>query len=412
MGAPEPTGHGNRRCAARRETERRIELLSERCQSLLGNSLLGILLVGSAARARESYAMEGEKLLLLSDLDLYCVVRRSETRSADTVRELHELADSDPFFLNGLDLSIVGQGALEGMDDALKASQARGAHRWVWRRDGWEAPTIRAAGDREPGAIDAFRLVCNRAAEELLHTRPDGRPEDTLQAAYTRWKLLRDLPLALYAALAPEVRVATARADIAGELRTRLRWPRLDGLLDSIESLNVDFETGPVTKARLDAVTRVDTSAHRRGISHQELIESVWPAYRFVALRACESGLSIELCIERSESQGSNCTDGDLELFRSVPRRGGTLGTLRRAYLYRREAPKRTRPWWRYALDGPGPERVQAAAALAFAGSADPASLLRDLYGESDLMRRGASGNPCDALWYGQQWRDWILGEA
>ena len=408
------------------ELQAHLSGLLDLTRSELGNDLVAVVLGGSLARGQGVLAGTPAGDRLLSDIDLYLVVRDPSSPAAShadvALRAFHRQSS---FGDVPLDLGLVDRGWFSRLSPTMPAHQIAHGHRVLWAVDSdFELRVASVDVERKDGVDrdDALKLMMNRFAEHLLLVEHlhDSAPDPA--ALYHRWKLYLDLP---FAWLALRGLYQPQRVDQRRQLREiwdELGQPRpawwSDGLV-MIEQIEERMRLEPLRVESLQslrpAAEAYGADAHLEGMGHVRRgrmpeLNWTWPFFRD-GLRVC-LGLSHAnpgLGLQRAVEEGP---PGSLDLVLALKwlRRNPLLPRLRNARRWASMAPGETGPWYRHGVRGIGPERVQVACALRFGGLDSWTLPLEDLLPPAEMQ--GVTplvGEDLD-LWLGHCWSGWVMG--
>lgn len=374
-----------------------LAVLIQSARDALGSQLLAVVLGGSLARGEGVVLASKEKAKLLSDIDLYLVLKKPDSQKTGTLESsLREQAAEDAFFAAPLDLGFVEESWFRRLKSTIPAHQLAFGHRVLYDQTGGfevEIPAVRSSDRPRIDRDDALRLLMNRYAEQILL---EARQPHSDFTHYHRWKLCLDAPLSWLAMTGHyDPRRMVQREHLAQLKGTRNFGEWLTTGLEKLESIQAAIQSGPLDPQLL------------QGLQGSEL-EWSWPFFRAgLQLASGTEESAHERGLENAVAEGA---PGRSDLERGIRwlQRRPLLARLREARRWARVGPTNASSWITHARGGAGRDRVQLACALYYAGLQGWVEVLRDLIADDELMQH--SGRADLGNWLGGLWSDWVMG--
>jgi hypothetical protein len=368
----------------------RLDQVVELARAQLGDSLQTVLLGGSLARGEAFGVDDAGTLRLLSDLDLYFVVRPGSS-AAELPEKIRAWASVDSFLVAPPDVAVVGPEYFFEARESMPTHQLAHAHRVLWGDPVQISPARASDGSAAVDPEDAGQLLFNRFVESLDPALDDPH---ALAALVHRTKQFIDAPMAWLASVgdySPRRRHQIERLrEICGDWADPEK-SRLEGSLQHWSDCLEARETGVVSRVSLESLARVDGDNLPGG--------ATWEDWTGGFAMAIAGGDLAEL----RQCLGPGLDRESLQHCLAVWVRREPFGPrLRRARRWCSVAPARISPWWRHGFGGSGPDRIFASACLRYHGLerwTDPVtSLLCEPMNEPAELY---------ALW-----REWIQGRS
>jgi hypothetical protein len=368
----------------------RLDQVVELAHAELGDSLQTILLGGSLARG-EAFGVDDEGTLrLLSDLDLYFVVKPGGS-PAELPERIRVWAAADSFLVAPPDLAVVGPEYFSEARESMPTHQLAHAHRVLWGDAVQIKPARAGDGSASVDPEDAGQLLFNRFVESLDPALDDPH---ALAALVHRTKQFIDAPMAWLASIgeySPNRRRQVERLRVICGNWAGPEKSRLEGFLQHWSGCLEARETGVVSRVSLERLARVDGDTLPEGVAWEDWTGGFAMAIAGGGLAELRRNLGAGLDRESLHHH----LEGWLRREPFGPR-------LRRARRWGSVAPARVSPWWRHGFGGSGPDRIFAAACLRYHG-------LERWTEPVELLLRDPLNQPAELY---ALWREWIQGRS